>query len=69
MYKPCPRCGGFLCRDYDGWEYCFTCLNCARSYNLGGESIEMSLAELKKRIGITYQNVIHQGIDKRERMW
>lgn len=33
----CPRCGGILTIEYDWYEQYYTCVICARGFNLKGE--------------------------------
>lgn len=41
----CPRCGGMLYKDYDGYEFYWTCLGCARSFDLGMKPIQQAIGD------------------------
>ena len=39
----CPRCGGRLIVDWDGYNKYYTCIYCAREYDLELKPIRISL--------------------------
>ena len=51
-YHNCPRCGGVLYIDNDGYEDFFNCMDCSREFDLDMIPRRMSTIELKTRKGI-----------------
>ena len=52
LLDKCPYCGSFLCLEYDGYDDYYTCIVCARQWDLDGKSRRMTPKELEKREGI-----------------
>ena len=49
MYPSCPRCGGVLYKDYDGYEDYLTCFGCAREFDFNMIPLRMTKLELNSR--------------------
>ncbi len=47
MYPRCPHCGGILNTENDGYENYFTCLICAREFDLDLKPRRMTIENFK----------------------
>jgi DNA-directed RNA polymerase subunit M/transcription elongation factor TFIIS len=56
MISSCPRCGGVLAKEHDGFETYYNCLGCAREFDTDLQARRMNPKELKNRHGIYLQN-------------
>ncbi len=52
MYPRCPRCGGLLYVNYDGYEKYLTCFGCAREFTFDMKPKRITPKEFKKHIGL-----------------